>query len=115
MVCDNAHPMGCGVKHYMCNFPSNAEIEQMTKWYAALEAQRENQVFSWSMETANCRDAVLNTKKCMILNNFYWAVWSIMMLSESDETVPDTFHWEILTGRCNMHLRCVQQFGIGQI
>ena len=40
MVCDNAHPHGCGVKHYMRNFPSNAEIERMTAWYAALEAQR---------------------------------------------------------------------------
>lgn len=27
MVPDNAHPHGCGVKHYMCNFPTNAEIE----------------------------------------------------------------------------------------
>ena len=62
-----------------------------------------------------CQQAVLDTKKCMILNNYYWAVWSIMMLTEADETDPQTYHWEIGMGRCNLHLRCVEQFGIGQI
>ena len=33
-----------------------------------------------------CQQAVLDTKKCMILNNYYWGVWSIMMLTEADET-----------------------------
>lgn len=50
----------------------------------------------------------------MILNNFYWTVWGIMMLSDSDETDPEVFNWELCEWRCNMYLRCVQQFGIGQ-
>ena len=59
------------------------------------------------METAECRAAVLNTKKCMILNNYYYGVWSVMMLTEKEETDPETFHWEIGTGRSNMYLKCV--------
>ena len=67
------------------------------------------------MESAECREAVLNTKKCMILNNFYWTVWGIMMLSDSEETNSKVFNWELCDGRCNLHLHCVKQFGIGQI
>jgi len=70
----------------MRNFPSDEEIEAMTRTYAALKAQRENRIHVWDMEDAECRDAVLDTKKCMILNNYYWGVWSIMMLTEADET-----------------------------
>ena len=56
------------------------------------------------MESAECREAVLSTQKCMIINNFYWAVWSIMMLSEADETDPEVFNWELIDGRCDMYL-----------
>lgn len=31
MVCDNAHPLGNGIAHYMRNFPTNSEIESITK------------------------------------------------------------------------------------
>ena len=67
------------------------------------------------MDNQECREAVLDTKKCMILNNFYWGVWAIMMLADQDESDPQAFNWELCTGRCNLHLRCVEQFGIGQI
>jgi len=115
MVCDNAYPLGVGVAHYMRNFPSDGEIEQMAKMYSHLDCIRENRQLEWSMSNSECSDAVLNTKKCMILNNYYWAVWSIMMLTESDETDIQTYHWEIGSGRCDIYLKCVEQFGIGQI
>ena len=51
MVCDNAHPLGNGIAHYMRNFPTDAEIESMTRQYASLQAERENAgVCEWSME-----------------------------------------------------------------
>ena len=51
----------------------------------------------------------------MILNNFYWAVWAIMMLDEADYTNPEAYTWTFLEGRCDLHERCVAEFGFGQI
>jgi thiamine kinase-like enzyme len=33
LVCDNAHPEGCGIKHYPENAPSEATIELFVKSY----------------------------------------------------------------------------------
>lgn len=55
------------------------------------------------------------TKNCMVLNNFYWGVWAIMMLAEKEETDVNAFNWEFARGRVLLHKQCVQDFGIGQI
>lgn len=65
------------------------------------------------MDTTECADAVLSVKKCMVLNNFYWAVWCIMMLSEADETNSKCYQWDFFKGRVEMHKLCVEKFGIG--
>ena len=51
----------------------------------------------------------------MILNNYYWAAWSIMMLSTADESDPNAFHWDLIEGTCEMNRKCVEEFGFGQI
>jgi len=51
----------------------------------------------------------------MVLNNFYWAVWAIMMLTEQDETNTEAFNWDFADGRCDLHELCVRDFGFGQI
>ena len=49
------------------------------------------------MEDYECVKAVRETKKNMILNSFYWALWSIMMLAEEEETDPEVYYWEFIT------------------
>ena len=51
----------------------------------------------------------------MVLNNFYWCVWAIMMLSEDDETDVKAFNWDFIVGRCGLHERSIALFGIGQV
>lgn len=65
------------------------------------------------MEIRECRQAVYQTKLGMVLNNFYWAVWAIMMLKEEEETDPEVYQWDFLIGRCQMHNRIVSDFGVG--
>ena len=55
---------------------------------------------SWDLDNPDCSGAVKQVKQCMVLNNFYWAVWAIMMLNDSEETDAKAFNWEFLVGRC---------------
>ena len=58
---------------------------------------------------------VREVHQCMVLNNFYWAVWAVMMLQEADEVNPNAFNWDFLAGRCEMHETCVAKYGVGHI
>ena len=49
------------------------------------------------MEDYECVQAVMDTKKNMILNSFYWVLWAIMMLTEEEETDPEVYYWEFIT------------------
>lgn len=63
MMCDNAHPQGCGVAHYLRNWPTNNEIESITRQYYLLSKKNEignnpDVPVFWSMENSECREAV---------------------------------------------------------
>lgn len=36
------------------------------------------------------------------MNNFYWGVWAIMMLKDSEETEIDVFNWEFARMRVDL-------------
>ena len=105
MCLDNAYPKGTGIKYYLENWPSNDEIENIVKEYFILS---KNGTVEWSLENPECQAALQQTKQCCILDNYLWAVWAIMMLSEADETDPTAFNWDFLIGRCDLHLKCVE-------
>lgn len=111
-VCDNAHPCEPGVTYYPSNWPTEGEIVALTREYWLCEQGSDAQ---WSLANPECSSAVQQVKALMVLNNYYWAVWAVMMLSEADETDPKVFNWAFFLGRCDLHLVCVQQFGIGAI
>lgn len=111
-VCENAYPCEPGVTYYPSNWATIAEIETLTMEYW-LCGQDIGAV--WSLENPECHAAVEQCKALMVLNNYYWAVWAVMMLSEADETDPKAFNWAFFLGRCDLHLVCVQQFGIGAL
>ena len=54
-TCDNAYPEGTGVRYYLENWPSDREIENITKEYYSLVKQDQQ---AWSMDNDECRDAV---------------------------------------------------------
>jgi len=115
LVCDNAYPLEPGIKYYMKNWPTDAEIEYLTRNYVQLANKGDN-TFEWSLEADKCEQcvsAVRQTKQNMILNSYYWAVWAIMMLTEKDESDSEAFFWDFLDGRSEMHMRYIKQFGFG--
>ena len=108
LVCDNSYPLGIGIRYYWQNWPSDQEIEYMTKLYYELWAQSQKGIKNnFNLARVGCRTALTMTKQCMILNNYKWAVWAIMKLNEADELNPDYYTWEYLLGRCEMHQRQV--------
>lgn len=111
-ICDNAHPAHPGIFYYYSNWPTDDEIEAITREYWTLYTGGKQE---WSLKKKECSKALTQTKSSMILNNFYWAVWAIMMLPEEDETDPDGYTWEFISGRAKMHHMCVEQFGFGAI
>ena len=111
-VCDNSYPKGTGIAYYMDNWPSDSEIEQLVRSYFQLSQPATAQV-EWNIEESQCRQALEQTKQCMVLNNYYWAVWAIMMLSEQDESDPSVFNWEFARGRALVHKNSVQDWQIG--
>ena len=67
------------------------------------------------MDIRECSAAVQKVKLGMVLNNYYWAVWAIMMLEEAEETDAEAYQWDFLVGRCQLHQRVVADFGVGQL
>ena len=106
-ACDNAHPGYPYIGYYPDNFPSDSEMQFLVREYlkVRLETESPNQSDSsaleelWSVE----KDKIMeNLKKSIILNNFYWGVWAIMMLKEEEETEWDVFNWEFTRMRIDL-------------
>ena len=50
----------------------------------------------------------------MVLNNFFTAVWAIMMMTEQDETDSEAYYWEFIDDRCEMGRKFFDEFGLGK-
>jgi|688.fasta_scaffold1538428_1 thiamine kinase-like enzyme len=96
---DNAYPYESGVKIYLSNFPTNEEIEYISKCY---------QECSGSVP----EDFVDQIKRCMLLNNFYWAVWAFMMLKPENYLNDKTFNYCYAAIRAQMYKHACKQFGM---
>lgn len=107
MCCDNNYPDGCGCAHFLENYPTEGEIVECTRLYYELE----NDTTEWSLDNEECQQKVLAVKQCMVLNCFFWALWCIMMIEEENETNPDSYHWELIDGKCKMQQMCQERFG----
>ena len=44
-------------------------------------------------------------EQCMMLNLFYWTMWSIVMLKEEEETDHTLFNWELCRMRCELYIK----------
>ena len=42
-------------------------------------------------------------------------MWSIMMITEAEETDHQAYYWGYLIERCEMHEKYIQDFGLGQL
>ena len=50
-------------------------------------------------------------EQCMMLNLFYWTMWSIVMLKEEEETDHTLFNWELCRMRYELYIKQEELFG----
>ena len=50
-------------------------------------------------------------EQCMMLNLFYWTMWSIVMLKEEEETDHTLFNWELCRMRYELYIKQEDLFG----
>lgn len=93
---DNAHPKGCGIAYYPDNMPTDAErhvflSKYLAKYYAKFLETDKSDFSEWMKEALPKFD--LQVKKTMILNNFMWGVWCLLMVSEEDVLNEEVFNY----------------------
>ena len=111
---DNAYPLGTGVAYALSNWPTEEEIVKITRLYYQL-TKADTDHSNFSVDDPEFFQKVKEVKQCMLLSNFYWGVWAIMLLLEADETNPNAFNWEFARGRTDLYKLCVRDFGFGNI
>lgn len=116
---DNAAPLGpfgSGIQYYESNFPSDPEMNILAKeylkhYYFNVENKEGNdsQFQAWSTEKLPA--FMKDVKSCLMLNSFYWCVWSIMMCQEEEECDHTIFNWEFCRMRCILFAKQREWFG----
>lgn len=54
-------------------------------------------------------------EQCLMLNSFYWAMWSVMMMKEEEETNHTMFNWELVRMKCVLFSKQREWFGFGSL
>ena len=116
---DNAAPIGtfgAGVQYYENNFPTRPEMEILSKEYLRQYFFRienkdgvEEQFETWC--TQKLPAFMKDVECCLMLNSFYWLVWSLMMCKEEEECDPTIFNWEFCRMRCVLFAKQREWFG----
>lgn len=107
---DNAYPIDKGIKYYLQNFIKDSEQEFMIKKY--LEHYYENYIKTSEEKTEENKQRYVDREypkfqeecnKCLLLNNYFWAVWSLKMLKDEKMGDPNVFNFEFAKSRVHMY------------
>ena len=101
-ICDNAYPRGTGVTYWHENEATDQEVEYLVKEYFKCskgDKSGDEIEQSWQEEKDKW---LLSTKKNLLLNNYYWGIWSLMMINEKEELDLSIFNWAFLKGRLEL-------------
>ncbi len=117
---ENAHPKGVGIKCYLDNFPTNYECNQLIKAYLKSHFERiqannpTDEKYENYLERSfsNFRREVEN---CLLLNNFYWGVWALLLIRDNDVCDDRVFNYEFALTRVRIYKMLLQQFGANQV
>ena len=97
---DNAYPKGVGVKVYYNNLPTAPEREILYRaflehYYNNYAPDSEKVEGGFEAYWESMREQVdREVKQCLLLNNFYWCIWALTMLQDSDVCREDVFNYE---------------------
>ena len=54
---------------------------------------------------------MIDVERCLMLNNFYWCVWAIMMAKEEEECDATIYNWEFCRMRIILFAKQREWFG----
>ena len=100
-ISDNAHVNGIAM--FVCNWPTDEEIQSVVRRYCQLGGS--------SFDLAS---RVHEVHQCMVLYNFFFAMWTVLVLSEADERDRTAWHWDYILGRCKVHQLCLEKYDLGR-
>mmetsp|Transcript_9303 Transcript_9303/g.15679 ORF Transcript_9303/g.15679 Transcript_9303/m.15679 type:complete len:173 (-) Transcript_9303:44-562(-) len=108
---DNSYPGKNGVEWYLDNVMSLREqdefIEAYLRHYFANYAPAELRVeYSENVSTflaANFCQFKKQVLDCALLNNFFWGVWALSLLSEEEFLKEGIFNFDFAHSRCDMY------------
>ena len=100
---DNNWSAGNGIRCYVRNYATAEEREHLCKLmlerYFTTQLRGDNFDTYWEAK----REQILKeVEACLILNNFYWGVWALMMLADDDIEKDDVFNYDFAQCRVDM-------------
>ena len=117
-ICDN-NALGKiqGVQGYPNNLPSKTEFNSIATQYLRLYySQIKNPTGTESDLQDYLKERVPSFIKeiesCVVLNGFFWTVWSFMLLKPEDELDMSGFHWEFCRIKASQFKTHCEKFGI---
>ena len=109
---DNAHPLKKGIKYYIKNFIKDHEQEFLIKhylshYYWSYKPLKEGEARSKEGEDAYIASEypkfLEEIRKCLLLNNFFWAIWCLRMLKPEKLGDPEVFNFDFAEARIAMY------------
>jgi len=106
---DNAHPLKKGIKYYIKNFIKEHEQEFLMKHYLAHyywdyhQVEDKSKAGEDSYVTSEYPKFKQEVHQCLLLNNFFWAIWSLRMLKPESLGNPDVFNFDFAEARVAMY------------
>lgn len=110
---DNSYPGKGAHRLYMSNFPTKTEIQTLIRCYLACyhKVKKIEVPFDQFFES-RIEQLEKEVHKCMILNNFYWAVWAYMILKDKEICKEETFNYFFSAHRAQLQKHCKKEFGL---
>jgi len=108
MCLDNSYPLGVGIKLYLGNFPSKKEVRMIIGFYLELLHKHNGSELSLQHYVSDKIDGLEGElMRCMLLNNYFCGVWSMIMLRESDicNDLAFNYYYAAQRARLDRHIR----------
>lgn len=111
---DNSYPGKNGVQWYTDNLMSQYEIEHFVKAYLThyfdkyMDTTVRNVNFHGQVEeffAQHYQPFLRQVLDCCLLNNFFWGVWALSLLSEDQYLNSGIFNYDFAHSRCDMYKR----------
>ena len=104
---DNAYPLGNGIKCYLQNFITDKEQEflmrrYLSEYYDKFFKGNKDEVSRESLVEKELPKLTEEVRRCLLLNNYFWAVWALRMLKKDKLEDDKVFNFDFAEARIKM-------------